>query len=223
MIIDCKRPGFPFQSFHYVKRISTAIPGAGMSLGFIVAETFYISQSHSLMKIVIVARPNGAGKTTFARFLLASIPEITHYQNVDTIAAGLAPLKPETAAVDAGRFMLSQMDHLVTMNLNFAFETTLSSKNYLRKIKQWRAGGYEVRLVFLRLPNQEFAINRVKQRVKQGGHNIPEDVIRRRFDRGTENLGFYKKIVTSWQVFDNSIMPPILLESSEDRNEKRKK
>jgi len=134
------------------------------------------------MKIVIVAGPNGAGKTTFARFLLASMPEITHYLNADTIASALASLQPETAAVDAGRFMLSQMDNLEAFKPNFAFETTLSSRNYLRRIKQWRAEGYDVRLVFLSLPDQEFAIKRIKQRVKQGGHNISETVIRRRFN-----------------------------------------
>ncbi|MCW7465042.1 zeta toxin family protein [Leptospira levettii] len=175
------------------------------------------------MKIVIVAGPNGAGKTTFARFFLGSMPEISHYLNADTIAAGLAPLKPEAAAVEAGRFLLTQMDQLVGQKINFAFETTLSSKNYLRRIRIWKSCGYDVRLVFLSLPSQDFAINRVKQRVKQGGHNIPEKVIRRRFNRGLENLDAYKKIVTTWQVFDNSVTPPILIESSDVQNEKRKK
>lgn len=175
------------------------------------------------MKIFIVAGPNGAGKTTFARFLLGSMPEISYYLNADTIAAGIAPLKPEAAAVDAGRFILNQMDLLEAQKLNFAFETTLSSRNYVRRIKHWIASGYDVRLIFLSLPSQEFAINRVRQRVKQGGHNIPEQVIRRRFNRGLENIEAYKMIVTSWQVFDNSVTPPILIESSEVQDEKRKK
>lgn len=171
------------------------------------------------MKIVIVAGPNGAGKTTFARFFLKSFPEIAYYLNADTIASGFAPLKPENVAVEAGRILLNQMDNLTNLKSNFAFETTLSSKNYLNRITIWKNSGYEVRLVFLSLPSQEIAVNRVKQRVKQGGHNIPENIIKRRFDRGRENLEAYKKIVSSWQVFDNSISPPVLLDSSEPSHE----
>lgn len=163
------------------------------------------------MKIFIIAGPNGAGKTTFAKFFLKNYPEIKHYLNADILASGIAPLKPELAAVEAGRILLGQMDHLVNQKISFAFETTLSAKNYLQRIDTWKKAGYDVRLLFLSLPTPAFAIERVRQRVKQGGHNIPADVIRRRHSRGMANLPNYKKLVNSWQIYDNSIVPMILL------------
>lgn len=172
------------------------------------------------MKIFIIAGPNGAGKTTFAKFFLKNYPEIQHYLNADILASGIAPLRPELAAVEAGRILLSQMNHLVNQKFSFAFETTLSAKNYLLRIDGWKKAGYDVRLVFLSLPSAAFAIERVRQRVKQGGHNIPVDVIRRRHSRGVENLPSYKKLVNSWQVFDNSIVPMALLEEGNHESEK---
>ena len=163
------------------------------------------------MKVFIIAGPNGAGKTTFAKFFLKNYPDIQHYLNADILASGIAPLKPELVAVEAGRILLRQMDHLVEQKASFAFETTLSARNYLNRIRRWKESGYDVQLVFLSLPTAMFAINRVKQRVKQGGHNIPEAVIRRRFARGLRNLGDYKKLVNAWQIYDNSIVPMILL------------
>jgi predicted ABC-type ATPase len=109
------------------------------------------------------------------------------------------------------------MDHLVEQKASFAFETTLSARNYLNRIRRWKESGYDVQLVFLSLPTAMFAINRVKQRVKQGGHNIPEAVIRRRFARGLRNLGDYKKLVNAWQIYDNSASVTVLVE--EGKNE----
>jgi predicted ABC-type ATPase len=169
------------------------------------------------MRIFIVAGPNGAGKTTFARFFLKGQEAIGHYLNADLIAAGLAPLKPEAAALDAGKIMLRQMGQLAALKSDFAFETTLSALNYLARIKKWQEMGYHVHLVFLRVKNPEFSVSRVRQRVKQGGHNIPEDVIRRRFKRGLENIEKYKKVVNSWQFYDNSAVEAVLLE--EGKNE----
>ena len=120
------------------------------------------------------------------------------------LASGLAPLRPELAAVEAGKILLHQMDHLTAQRASFAFETTLSAKNYLHRIVRWRKIGYDIRLVFLSLPTSLFAIQRVRQRVKQGGYNIPEEVIKRRFERGLRNLPEYKKLVNTWQVYDNS-------------------
>lgn len=169
------------------------------------------------MKIFIIAGPNGAGKTTFARFFLKNYPNITHYLNADILASGIAPLQPELAAVEAGRILLEQMEQLTAQKASFAFETTLSAKNYLNRIRIWKELGYDVQLVFLSLPNATFAINRVKQRVKQGGHNIPASVIRRRFARGLNNLEEYKKLVNAWQIYDNSASVTVFLE--EGRNE----
>lgn len=170
------------------------------------------------MKIFVIAGPNGAGKTTFARFFLKDQKAILHYLNADVLAAGLAPLHPEIVAVEAGRMLLTQMDHLAKQRASFAFETTLSSQNYLSRVLAWRKMGYHVQLVFLRLSNPEFAITRVQQRVKQGGHNIPEAVIRRRFIRGLSNLERYKKIVNSWQVLDNTAIPAILIDEGENES-----
>lgn len=164
------------------------------------------------MKIFIIAGPNGAGKTTFAKFFLKNYPNITHYLNADILASGIAPLQPELAAVEAARILLGQMEHLTTQKASFAFETTLSAKNYLNRIRAWKKLGYDVQLVFLSLPSAVFAINRVKQRVKQGGHNIPASVIRRRFARGLSNLKVYKKLVNAWQIYDNSASIAILVE-----------
>lgn len=171
------------------------------------------------MKIFIIAGPNGAGKTTFARFFLQNYPEITHYLNADVLAAGIAPLQPQSAAVEAARILLTQIDQLTSQRASFAFETTLSAKNYLRRISLWRAVGYQVQLVFLSLPSQEFALNRVKQRVRQGGHNIPEDIIRRRFSRGLKNLAGYKKLAHVWQIYDNSPDVAKLLEEGVNAGE----
>lgn len=172
------------------------------------------------MKIFIIAGPNGAGKTTFAKFFLKNYPNITHYLNADILASGIAPLQPELAAVEAGRILLGQMEHLTANKASFAFETTLSAKNYLNRIRTWKELGYDVQLVFLGLPNAIFAINRVKQRVKQGGHHIPEAVIRRRFARGLSNLEDYKKLVNAWQIYDNSASVTVLVE--EGKNEDKK-
>ncbi len=167
------------------------------------------------MKVFIIAGPNGAGKTTFAKFFLKNYPDIKHYLNADILASGIAPLKPELAAVEAGRILLKQMSHLAEQKVSFAFETTLSAKNYLRRIDSWKKKGYHVEIIFLSLPNADFAIERVRQRVKQGGHNIPADVIRRRFIRGLENLPSYKKLADSWKIYDSSPAPMRLLETSD--------
>jgi len=137
-----------------------------------------------MKKIIIIAGPNGAGKTTFARIFLPEEAQCPRFINADLIAAGLSPFAPEAEAFKAGRLMLSEMAHCVAQGQSFAFETTLSGLAYLRHISQWRNLGYHVSLFFLGLPSVELAIARVAERVRQGGHNIPEPVIRRRFIAG---------------------------------------
>jgi predicted ABC-type ATPase len=131
-------------------------------------------------KIIVIARPNGAGKTTFARAFLPQEAQCPRFINADLIAAGLAPFAPETAAIKAGRLMLEEMAASARRGESFAFETTLAGLGYLSHIRAWRASGYNVSLFFLSLPNPELAIARVALRVQQGGHNIPEAVVRRR-------------------------------------------
>jgi predicted ABC-type ATPase len=130
-------------------------------------------------RILIIAGPNGAGKTTFAQEFLPGEAGCPHFVNADLIAAGLSPFTPELAAVRAGRIMLDQIHEHVRKGESFAFETTLSGRIYMRLIPRWQAEGYIVKLFFLKLPSPEMAIARVRQRVAAGGHNVPEDVIRR--------------------------------------------
>ena len=142
----------------------------------------------NLKKIIIIARPNGAGKTTFARDFLPAEAQTLRFINADLIAAGLAPFNPESAAFKAGRLMLEEIDECVDAGHSFAFETTLAGLEYLKKISSWQHLGYQVKLWFLSLPNEDIAVSRVARRVLQGGHNIPEPVIRRRFKAGLANF-----------------------------------
>ena len=172
------------------------------------------TQAH-LKKIIIIAGPNGAGKTTFARDFLPAEAQTLRFINADLIAAGLAPFNPETASFKAGRLMLEEIDECVDAGHSFAFETTLSGIVYLKKIAVWQALGYQVKLWFLSLPNEDIAVSRVARRVLQGGHNIPEDVIRRRFKAGLVNFhGHYSKVVNSWALFDSYHRPPKLIDWS---------
>lgn len=165
-------------------------------------------------RIVIIAGPNGAGKTTFAREFLPTDAELPNFVNADLIAAGLSPFAPDLAAFKAGRLMLETITDYVKRGESFSFETTLSGLTYAQMIPAWRASGYVVKLIFLSLPDVEMAIERVAIRVRQGGHNIPEDVIRRRFAHGIANFERYKLLVDSWQLYDNSQTPPVLLDES---------
>ena len=168
-----------------------------------------------MKKIIIIAGPNGAGKTTFARDFLPAEAQTLRFINADLIAAGLAPFNPETASFKAGRLMLEEIDECVDAGHSFAFETTLSGLAYLKKIAVWQPLGYQVKLWFLSLPNEDIAVSRVSRRVLQGGHNIPEDVIRRRFKAGLANFHQrYSKIVDSWAFYDSSGMNPKILDWS---------
>lgn len=165
------------------------------------------------MKVIIIAGPNGAGKTTFAREFLPNEADCPVFVNADLIAAGLSPFDPPTAAVRAGRVMLEEIDRNFAARLSFAFETTLSGHSYLRRIREWRAAGYEVKLYFLSLRNADAAVARVAARVRQGGHDVAEDVVRRRFEVGMRNfLNTYRTLVSNWQWLDNSDTPPRLIE-----------
>jgi predicted ABC-type ATPase len=153
-------------------------------------------------KIIIIAGPNGAGKTTFAKNFLPREAHTLRFINADLIAAGLAPFNPESISFKAARLMLNELDEYTESGESFAFETTLSGSHYLQRIEEWRNLGYVVKLWFIALSSPEIAISRVAERVAQGGHNIPEDVIRRRFKAGLENFLKYQKAVNSWVLFD---------------------
>ena len=164
-------------------------------------------------KIIILAGPNGAGKSTFARAFLPAEAALPRFINADQIAAGLAAFAPETAAIRAGRLMLEEIALCAGRGDSFAFETTLSGLSWLRSIRQWRESGYRLSLYFLNLPSAEWAIARVALRVSQGGHDVPEAVIRRRFASGLDNFQRrYKLAVDDWTLYDNSGTTPVLLE-----------
>jgi predicted ABC-type ATPase len=159
-------------------------------------------------KIIIIAGPNGAGKTTFAKNFLPQEAHTFRFINADLIAAGLAPFNPESVSFKAARLMLIELDEHTKAGESFAFETTLSGIHYLQRIQEWEDLGYTVKLWFIALSSPELAISRVKERVAQGGHNIPEEVIRRRYAAGLENLPKYQKVVKSWVLLDGDKTPP---------------
>ncbi len=167
-------------------------------------------------KVIVIAGPNGAGKTTFARSFLPQEAQCPRFINADLIAAGLSPFAPEASAIKAGRVMLEEIASCARRGESFAFETTLSGRGYLAHIRRWRAEGYHVGLIFLSLPHVDAAVARVTARVRQGGHFIAEDVIRRRFLAGLRNFNAYKLAVSTWGKYDNTGNSPILLEWGEN-------
>lgn len=165
------------------------------------------------LKVIIIAGPNGAGKTTFAREFLPREAGCPVFVNADLIAGGLAPFAPESAAVHAGRVMLQEIDRHFVARRSFAFETTLSGRGYLRRIRQWQAAGYRVKAIFLQLDAVETALTRVALRVRQGGHGVPEATICRRYVTGRRNFEqLYAPAVDAWALYDNSGPIPIPLD-----------
>ena len=168
--------------------------------------------------IVIIAGPNGAGKTTFAQQYLPGELGIRRFINADLIAAGLSPLAPEREAVRAGKLMLQEIASCVRKGESFGFETTLSARMYARLIPAWKAAGYRVQLVFLSLPSADMAVARVQARVVAGGHDIPETMIRRRFEAGLTNFHtLYKPLANEWILYDNSDVVLRVIERSSER------
>jgi len=168
-------------------------------------------------RILIIAGPNGAGKTTFAREYLPQEAACPDFINADLIAAGLSPFQPEAAAVRAGRLVVEEIRERVRQRRSFAFETTLSGLSYARQIPAWRATGYYVQLIFLQLPSVELALARVAARVSQGGHSVPDVVVRRRFLAGAENFRrVYQPLVNRWLLYDNSGDTPELIDEGEN-------
>ncbi|QDU75282.1 Zeta toxin [Bremerella volcania] len=159
--------------------------------------------------VYVIAGPNGAGKTTFASKFLPDFVHCKEFLNADLIAAGLSPFDPESQSVAAGKIMLQRMDELTSKRENFSFESTLSGRGYIKKFDSLRERGYEIEIFFLWLPSEDEAVERVANRVQQGGHNIPEPVIRRRYNSGIRNFWMaYRQIADRWHLYDNSGVPP---------------
>ncbi len=165
-------------------------------------------------RCIVIAGPNGAGKTTFAREFLPKYADVIHFVNADLIAGGLSPLRPELATIAAGRLFLGELDRLAKARADFAFETTLSGLVYLARLKRWKAAGYWIEIIFLRLPSTQLALRRVAGRVKQGGHNVPRADVLRRYERGWKNFEqHYCSLADAWTVFDNVGNEPIPLQT----------
>ncbi|MFW0737381.1 zeta toxin family protein [Flavobacterium sp. T12S277] len=170
--------------------------------------------------LYIIAGCNGAGKTTASYTILPEILNCREFVNADEIARGLSPFQPEKVGFEAGRIMLHRINELLQKESDFAFETTLSAKSYISIIKKAQSQGYFVTLVFFWLNSIELAKQRVSIRVSEGGHNIPEDVIERRYTRGIKNFfKIYLNTCNNVMLFDNSNKSPVLVLEKE-MNEK---
>jgi predicted ABC-type ATPase len=155
--------------------------------------------------VVVLAGPNGSGKSTAAPFLLRDALAVTEFVNADTIAQGLSAFNPLGQALEAGRILHARLRELAAAHADFAFETTLATRSLAPWLAGLRRGGYRVHLVFLWLPSAEAAVARVAQRIRAGGHQVPEETIRRRYAAGLRNFfSLYQSLADTWIVYDNS-------------------
>lgn len=158
-----------------------------------------------MKNLYVIAGCNGAGKTTASYTILPEILDCKEFVNADEIARGLSPFQPEKSKIEAGRLMLKRIKTLLASDENFAFETTLATRSYVNLVKRAKEKGYQVTLLFLWLYSADLAVSRVNNRVKEGGHDIPEKVIRRRYKRGLHNFfNLYLPVVDNWLFIDNS-------------------
>ena len=158
--------------------------------------------------VVVLAGPNGAGKSTLAPDLLQGALAVTEFVDADVIARGLSAFDPTSAGIAAGRVMLKRLQELAHQRVSFAFETTLASRSFAPWLQRLTRVGYQFHLVFLWLPSADFAVARVADRVRLGGHDVPEETIRRRYAAGMRNFfGLYRPMATSWRVYDSSTGP----------------
>jgi predicted ABC-type ATPase len=163
-------------------------------------------------QVIIIAGPNGAGKSTLAPFLLRDKFGLLEYVNADTIALGLSAFNSESVAFDAGRVMLRRLHDLANQRQSFAFESTLASRSYAPWISKLRQQGYDFHLLFLWLRSAELAVHRVRRRVLIGGHNVPEEIIERRYQKGIDNFyRLYQQLANTWVMYDNSASDESLL------------
>ncbi|PXV68794.1 putative ABC-type ATPase [Dysgonomonas alginatilytica] len=158
--------------------------------------------------LYIISGCNGAGKTTASYTMLPEMLECKEFINADEIAKGLSPFQPEKASIEAGRIMIRRMEEMLRLQQDFAIETTLATKSYVSFIKKAQKVGYFVTLLYFWLSSPELAIKRVEDRVKAGGHHVPQDVVRRRYRAGAQNLfTLYTPIADYWLVVNNSENP----------------
>lgn len=162
--------------------------------------------------VFIIAGSNGSGKTTFANKFLPDYVKCPNFVNADLIAQGLSPFSPTNAAMKAGKLVLEQIHEYVRMQVDFAFESTLAGKLYVNLLKQLKAKAYKIHIFFLWIPNPELAIARIKDRVAEGGHHVPSEDVRRRFDRSIYNfIKLYRPLSDKWMFFNNAGIKPSLI------------
>jgi predicted ABC-type ATPase len=162
--------------------------------------------------VFVIGGCNGAGKTTASLAILPELLSCQEFVNADAIAAGLSPLNPDAMATRAGRIMLERINYLQEIGADFAFETTLAARSFAPFLSQCKQRGYTVHVLYFWLDSPELAIQRVARRVLSGGHSIPEETIRRRYERGRQNLiELYLPLADSWMVFDSSGNSPELV------------
>ena len=171
------------------------------------------------LHLYIVAGPNGSGKTTFIGRFLPYYADCIHFVNADLIAAGLSPFSPDIAAIKAGKIMLDQIQEHISAGHDFAIETTLAGRSYVRLLKELKKRGYVIHLFYLWLQKPNLALRRIAERVRAGGHDVPPDVVRRRFTRSIYNFfHLYRPLLDSWMLFDNSADFPRLIADEEKGN-----
>jgi predicted ABC-type ATPase len=155
--------------------------------------------------LFIIAGPNGAGKTTYARDFLVDEMRCHEFVNADLIAAGISPSAPADAELEAARIMTRRLRELLAGRKDFAFETTLSGHGYIPLLEEARAAGYRIRLDFLWLASLDVARERIRQRVRKGGHDIPDEVQQRRFPKGIRMLvEHFRPLLDEWRIYDNT-------------------
>lgn len=165
--------------------------------------------------VIILAGPNGAGKTTAASSLLPDL-DLMEFVNADTIARGLSAFSPEDAGIAAGRVMLKRLKELAIEGKSFAFETTLASRTFAPWLMSLRGSGYFVELIFCWLPSPEMSILRVAQRVRGGGHHVPDDTIIRRYEAGLRNFfQLYQPIADRWHMYDTTAQPRLIAQKKQ--------
>lgn len=176
--------------------------------------------SESAPNVVVIAGPNGSGKSTAAPALLRDYLGITEFVNADVIAQGLSGFGSENVALRAGRIMLDRLKELAAEEVDFAFETTLASRTFATWLKDLQQAGYRTHLLFLWLPSAEMAVARVRSRVQRGGHDVPEDVVRRRYESGLRNFfSLYRPLVYAWRMYDNSSREGYSLIATESKDD----
>lgn len=155
--------------------------------------------------LYIIAGCNGAGKTTASMSVLPEVLDCREFVNADEIAKGLSPFRPEEVAIEAGKLMLQRIDYLLSRHATFAIETTLSTKSYKNLVEKTKSEGYQIILLYFWLSSPEMAEARVAKRVASGGHDIPKDVIHRRYWAGLRNLfEIFIPVVDLWSIYDNT-------------------